>query len=330
VRLGPSADSSSEGALIETVVSSTILHCSGEQIASFGIRYRGTGERWGEFKTKTVGCTIDSTGASSSSYGAVNGLILAAEPTGDGYVLFRLSECDTTDNTIKGHRGAGVLIKASSGTSELSDAHIQSSEFMRNDIRDNDGPGVKIDWGTSGYLRYINWTSQNNLIVDNQYGFYGVNGAVSGAQNSFAFSSNDTVADNTYEAYYDADGQSGVATVSNGIVWGNNGGGTQHNYGSTWACNSVSFTDMQNLSCTPSNRNINQDPLFVDAANGDYHLDGTGSPISPCIDVGDSTPAGPPEQPRVDIDAEPHQQDDDGNGSQIIDMGADEFPDPTP
>jgi len=50
----------------------------------------------------------------------------------------------------------------------------------------------------------------------------------------------------------------------------------------------VSFNDMQDLSCSPSNGNISQDPLFVDAAGGD------------------------------------------GNGSQIIDMGADEFPDPTP
>jgi hypothetical protein len=58
---------------------------------------------------------------------------------------------------------------------------------------------------------------------------------------------------------------------------------------------------------------ITSDPLFVDAENGDYHLQSG----SPCIDVGDNSlvPAGT----STDLDGNPRIQ----NGT--VDMGAYEF-----
>ena len=62
------------------------------------------------------------------------------------------------------------------------------------------------------------------------------------------------------------------------------------------------------------------DPLLVDPDNGNYHL----SPGSPCIDAG----TGSVSLASVDIDGGTRVMDGDGNGSVVVDIGADEF-DPT-
>lgn len=65
------------------------------------------------------------------------------------------------------------------------------------------------------------------------------------------------------------------------------------------------------------NGNISVDPLFVDPANGDYHL----RPNSPSIDAGDNSA---PDIPATDFDGDPRILDGDGDGTATIDMGADE------
>ncbi|BBO72369.1 hypothetical protein DSCA_62990 [Desulfosarcina alkanivorans] len=62
------------------------------------------------------------------------------------------------------------------------------------------------------------------------------------------------------------------------------------------------------------------DPLLVDPDNGNYHL----SPGSPCIDQG----TGSVTLANVDMDGDSRVIDGDGNGSLVVDIGADEF-DPT-
>ena len=63
-----------------------------------------------------------------------------------------------------------------------------------------------------------------------------------------------------------------------------------------------------------SGNNLVLDPLFVDAAAGDYHL----SPASPCINAGDPAYVAAPEE--TDIDGEPRV------AGAAVDMGADELP----
>ncbi|MGD8453230.1 MAG: right-handed parallel beta-helix repeat-containing protein [Phycisphaerae bacterium] len=70
--------------------------------------------------------------------------------------------------------------------------------------------------------------------------------------------------------------------------------------------------------------NIDEDPLFVDPANGDFHLSGD----SPCIDAGD--PGFVPGEGETDIDGQSRVWDGDGDGVAVVDMGADEFGAPGP
>ncbi len=69
---------------------------------------------------------------------------------------------------------------------------------------------------------------------------------------------------------------------------------------------------------TAINGNISAGPLFVDSANGNYHL----QPGSPSIEVGDNTA---PNLPATDFDGDPRILDGDGNSQAVIDMGVDEF-----
>jgi parallel beta-helix repeat protein len=68
----------------------------------------------------------------------------------------------------------------------------------------------------------------------------------------------------------------------------------------------------------PGTGNINADPLFADASASDLHLRGS----SPCIDKGDNSAV--PTGVTTDFEGNPRISDGDGDGSAIVDMGADE------
>lgn len=111
-------------------------------------------------------------------------------------------------------------------------------------------------------------------------------------------------------------------TVRNSIFWNNDLEQIHTNpAGPPSVVTSVRFSDIQGGHAGLAN--IDQDPLFVDASNGDFRL----STGSPGIDAGKNTGA-----PATDLDGKTRPMDGNGDGIAVVDMGAFEFgaPDTTP
>jgi hypothetical protein len=102
--------------------------------------------------------------------------------------------------------------------------------------------------------------------------------------------------------------------LTNCILWGNSDSdgivASAQTYRGTPI---VNYSCIQNYNESAGNGNIGEDPLFVDANNGDYHL----LPDSPCINAGDPDFVGGPNE--TDIDGEARVM------LGRVDMGADEF-----
>lgn len=101
------------------------------------------------------------------------------------------------------------------------------------------------------------------------------------------------------------------STITNCIFWGN----THQEIYVDSGTEVITYNDIQGGWIGEGN--MDAPPLFVDAANGDYHL----LPDSPCIDAGTNTPPG--ELPSTDIEGNPRIH----NG--VVDMGAYEWQGPS-
>jgi len=110
--------------------------------------------------------------------------------------------------------------------------------------------------------------------------------------------------------------------VTNCILWADiayTSGNEIHNFNQTCVPN-FSFCDIQGGWLGLGQGNIDVYPNFFDAGANNFHLSPDGSP---CIDAGTNTPIGG--LPPTDIDGEKRVVDGDSNGSEIVDMGADEY-----
>jgi len=164
---------------------------------------------------------------------------------------------------------------------------------IRNNViaRNSTTSGGEAQGGGGFYGRYDKAVLYNNVIADNQApvggGIYAINYPPQAPE------------------------------VANCILWGNTApaGSQVYLYPGTGSEILVRFSDVQGG--WPGAGNLDIDPRFW--GPDDYHLQNG----SPCIDRGD--PAFVPQLGEVDIDGQMRVWDGDGNGSALVDMGADEF-----
>ena len=106
-------------------------------------------------------------------------------------------------------------------------------------------------------------------------------------------------------------------TLTNCILWGDTAGGLpeeMYNHDAD-SVPVVTYSDIQGG--YSGTGNIDDDPLFVDAVNGDLHL----SAESPCIDAGSNDA---PHLPDGDFEGQTRIVDGDRDGTATVDMGVDE------
>ncbi|MCP4170986.1 MAG: DUF5123 domain-containing protein, partial [Fuerstiella sp.] len=258
-----------------------------------------------------------------------------------------ISGSTITNNESTGGTGGGIWVRLPILTIEnttISNNKTPGGAFMggggiwsRQSTLNLDKVTIKSNTteGAGGGLYLTDWsvvTMTNSNVVDNTASGTG-GGLYLGNYNDSPINltmNNCTVSNNNLTDTTDGEG-GGIytfrlsnVTINNSIFWGNKAAGlvsAHEAYASLGATNTFSFTSsvVMNIrnNFTASGGNIdfdanciNADPMFVDSANGDYHL----KSISPAIDQGTATDA-----PADDIDGDDRP---DGTG---YDMGADEF-----
>ncbi|MFC1718911.1 PKD domain-containing protein, partial [Candidatus Poribacteria bacterium] len=203
------------------------------------------------------------------------------------------------DNVITGNHdnngGGGIYFGNSSA--------IIRRNVISNNTSDNGG-GIYCNGNPAP-------TIENNTIAGNTA--TGSHEPTFGGGGIYTYNSSPMIVNNTIIGNSDPNGGGGIAvndfapTAQNNIIWGNTGGQIRIVTGSinvTYCCVQGSW---------PGTGNISDDPLLVDASNGDYHL----LDYSSCIGAG--TNSGAPEE---DIEGNPRPN---PPGSSC-DMGAYENP----
>ncbi len=255
--------------------------------------------------------------ANPTSWDCVDNTIIDGNQMDNAVVTFAGTEdanCVLAGFTITNanNSGAGGGITGNGTHATLSFCRITGNTANQGGgICDFDGSinNCKISNNTSetcgGGLSGSDSQIYNCFITDNHAEFGG------GIYNSNANIINNTIAGNT--AVKSEGGlQSCRGTITNCVVWANA------------APNNPDFNDCSEprFSCftgaSSGEGNIDSDPQFVDANNGNYHI----GIYSDCIDAGDNNSV--PEEPSLDIDNELRIFALDINKPAVVDIGADE------
>jgi len=245
--------------------------------------------------------------------------------TQNGRVTF--TDVTITGNTAEHGNGGAVYSNGS------------DVNFIRSTITGNtaeNGSGGAMALGNGNEIAYL----ENCIVADNRAiagGVFFVNGAAVTAVNS-TFVGNQATAGDGGVLWQ----QNGTNEFRNSILWNNtasdeghiawsNGGSititdTVIASGSDGIPNNAPYFVSLNYNVTPSVSGYvsEDDPFFVDAENGDYHLKN----FSPAVDQG--TAEDPPLSVDIDGDARPFDCIGIGDGVDDYDIGADEVTTPAP
>ena len=225
---------------------------------------------------------------------------------GGGFFVFSSGNITLTNNTFAdnssdGGTGGGIAINSNSGEVTL------INNLFTDNFADTSGGGAEVAYTSAGILMITNNTFTLNSTGGRGGGlFVSLDGDVATA-NIF----NSIVRDNT------ATGDGDDVFVFDDA--NRNNTGSPVNLFNNDLSDFFSFC-VNTGGCTSGiseGNNIDLDPLFIDAANRDFHL----QEGSPCIDAGDPNA---PALPATDFEGDPRDVDGDGDGT-TPDMGADEF-----
>ena len=208
----------------------------------------------------------------------------------------QINNCIISANSTSGH-GAGVS---------------DCGGLISNCIISNNSTG---NWGAGGiHCGYNSNPTIRNCLITGNTGGYG--GGINCNTSSPMKITNCTIADNTASEGGGICNYGGNPIVTNCILWGNTAArGDQIIVYGLGGSTTVRYSDIQGGWSGVGN--IDADPCF--ALSTDYHI----MPGSPCIDAGDPNYiAGPNE---TDLDGNPRILDGDGDGNNVVDMGAYEY-----
>ena len=235
------------------------------------------------------------------------------------YVLTRSAHITVEDSNLSGNsagaHGGGAYAGSDSGTITLI-----NNIFSKNFALGGGGAAVHSVRGAAMLI--------NNIFSKNFADNYG------GGAGAWSYSGTVTLINNTFSKNYADDwgggifvflsGNNAMVNMFNNIVWNNNatnGGdmyvsddGDRDRTGATFNLFNNDYSDftIEDGDYLSQGNNINEDPLFIDPDNDDFHLqDG-----SPCIDKGELNA---PELPDTDFEG------DDRIIGDAPDVGADEF-----
>jgi hypothetical protein len=244
---------------------------------------------------------------------ATNITILSGDLDGDDIVTGSGSTLSITDNTENAYHVMltadltaasfidGFTIKGGNADGGFSTISYQSKSFYRNDgggmSNNSSSPTITnstfannnaVDGGGMSNFYSSSPIITNSTFANNNATYYG-----GGMQNN---SSSPTITNSTFannNALYGGgmyNYNSSLPTITNTIIWDNGSSEVSNGNNSTPIFKNSIIKDSGgsgswNAYGADNGNNLDTDPLFVDAANGDYTLQG----CSPAIDAGDNT-----------------------------------------